>query len=31
MQSSGGNLVQKGLKEVVIVFVDEDDIGLGAP
>jgi len=31
MQSSGGNLVQKGLKEVVIVLVDEDDIGPGAP
>jgi hypothetical protein len=31
MQSSGGNLVQKGLKEMVIVLVDEDDIGLGAP
>jgi hypothetical protein len=31
MQSSGGNLIQKGLKEVVIVLVDEDDIGLRAP
>jgi hypothetical protein len=31
MQSSGGDLVQKGLKEVVIVLVDEDDIRLGTP
>jgi hypothetical protein len=31
MERSRGNLVEKRLKEMMIVLVDEDDIGLGTP
>jgi hypothetical protein len=29
MQSRCRDLIEKGLKEVVVVFVDQDDIGFG--